>query len=103
MILDNMDLLFEFHREWVRRGSNGPSGGAVCEMGAWQGIASTHKPGAALNIRLYQVDYLKLQTRPEMYHACTEKRATWFWEAFLDGYESHVNHPKDGFEDCSWL
>lgn len=102
MVKDAMPLLFEFHREWARSGK-GAVGGAVCEMGAWQGIASRHRPAAALNVQLYQIDFLQLQKRPEMYHACTEKRAKWFWEAFLSGYGRHLADPADDFKAVEWI
>ncbi len=100
MVIDALPKLASFHRKWME---NPDTGGAVCEMGAWQGIASRHRPGLMLSSQNYQIDVLQLQLRPEMYHSCTEKYAGWFWNAFLDGYEKHIENPVDGFERCSWV
>lgn len=101
MIRNSLRDLAAYHRRWMEQGEQG--GGSVSEMGAWQGVAASWRPGVVLSTINYQIDYLQLQTRPEVYHACTEKNAEWFWESFLSGYETHIDNPKNDFAACSWL
>lgn len=88
LILDRLPLLQAYHRRWFANG--GGSGGAVCELGAWQGIAATFGPHVGLPPTKYQIDLLSLRHEPELYHSCSEKNFSWFWQSFLIGYDKYI-------------
>ena len=88
LILDHLPLLQAYHRRWFAEG--GGRDGSVCELGAWQGIASMFEPYVDLLTLKYQVDCLSLRYEPELYHSCSEKNVSWFWQSFLVGYDRHV-------------
>ncbi|HUU84398.1 MAG TPA: hypothetical protein VM243_12915 [Phycisphaerae bacterium] len=104
LIADQVPLCVEYLRLWKEnREGEHPASGAVCHMGLWQGLAGAHDPRVQLSPAKYQVDFLRLQLRPELYHSCSEKYIKWFWETFLVGYARHLDDPQDISEEAWWL
>ena len=100
MVADSIDRMQVYHRTIFARGLD--SNPLTLQQGCWQAIAWRHGKLIEYPRHKCQVDILSLQSRPEFYHACTEKVADWFWEAFQAGYERLLDDPRDRFDSCPW-